>query len=126
MFRQIVGKCFKCCLYRNRKTDTFGVAEDHGVDAEHAAQFINERPAAVPWIDRRIGLYQLGLTLLPIAGKDSPGYGVAQPARVADGIHFLSELNLLNGSGLQTGQLLLSMCNRAKSCSSLVSTSTAS
>jgi hypothetical protein len=64
-------------------------ADDHGVDAEHLAVQVDERPAGVPWVDAGIGL-QVVLDRIdadPTASfrAHDPGrHGVAEPERRAD------------------------------------------
>src|SRR5206468_8097163 len=78
-----------------------GRAVYSGVDADQQAGAIQQRPAGIPRIDRRIGLDHAanrpprdGLDLAAKSADDAGGERLVQAKWIADGEHFLAHLQV--------------------------------
>jgi hypothetical protein len=99
-------------VHRDREPDVLRVAADGGVDADHLSVRVEQGPARVARVDRRVRLYQVGQQHVavrglevPVHGRDDPGaHAVAEPHRVADGDDRLADHQVAavaQGQGLE-------------------------
>ncbi len=97
---------------RDGEADPRAAAVHRCVDADQLAVDVEQRPAAVARVDRRVGLDEVvvGPALgadHALDGRDNPGGdGVAQPEGVADGDHRLADHQVVGAAHLHRGEAL--------------------
>src|SRR6516162_36340 len=75
-----------------------GWGHDRGVDADYSALEVDQRPARIAWIDRRVGLDEILIAFdagAAAEGADNPGgHGLTEAKRIADGEHEIADLQV--------------------------------
>ena len=94
------------------ETQTLRAGNDRGVHADDFAARVDERPAGVPGVERRVGLNDVvHQPARPRSQRsaeradDAGGDRRREPERVADGDHELANLNRLRVAELQRGAI---------------------
>ena len=94
----------------NGEADALAARIDGGVDADHLAAEVEERPAAVAGIDRGVGLDEVVVGAradgAAFGADDSEGDRVAEAERIADGDHVFADAERVARSERRGGEIL--------------------
>ena len=104
---------------------------DHGVDADHLAARVQQRPAGVAGIDGRVGLDGVfDRRAIRVANRadgadNAAGHGPAQAEWIADGVDLLAHGKFEESASVTGCRLGASICSSARSCTLSVPTTLA-